>query len=106
MADRLDRLGMSRLIADKIARDPALLEVGLTNIARWVANGSDQPDKLNAWRDHILAAQASPEALQTLLALLREDSERAAFEREFAPFAGVLTTEEVAGFYDKCAFAH
>lgn len=106
MADRLDRLGMSRLIADKIARDPALLEVGLANIARWVANGSDQPHKLNAWRDRILAAQASPEALQTLLALLREDSERAAFEREFAPFAGVLTTEERRPFLLACSYTH
>jgi hypothetical protein len=106
MAERLDRLGMSRLIADKIARNPALLEIGLANIARWLAKGSDQPHKLQEWRDRILVAQRHPEALDALLALLRQDSEAAAFEREFAPFAGVLTAEEVDAFYNTCAFAH
>jgi len=37
---RFDKLGMFRLIADKIEREPALLQVGLDNIARWIANGA------------------------------------------------------------------
>ncbi len=106
MAERLDRLGMSRLIADKIARDPALLEIGLANIARWIANGSDQQHKLRDWHERILAAKSSPEALDALLVLLREDSESAAFEREFAPFAGVLTAEERRPFLLACSYAH
>ncbi len=106
MAERLDRLGMSRLIADKIARDPALLEIGLANIARWIANGSDQQHKLHEWRDCILAAQSSPEALARLLALLREDSEIAAYEREFAPFAGVMSAEERRPFLLACSYTH
>lgn len=106
MADRLDRLGMSRLIADKIERDPVLLQTGLDNIARWIARGSDQPGKLLEWRARILAAQQSSAAMADLLALLREDSERAAYEREFAPFAGVLNASETNAFYDTCAFVH
>lgn len=97
---------MSHLIADKIARDPALLNIGLTNIARWIAKGSGQQHKLYEWRERILAAQASYEALEILLALLRNDSEAAAFEREFAPFAGVLTTEERRPFLLACSYTH
>ncbi len=106
MAERLDRLGMFRLIADKIERDPALLEIGLANIARWMANGSDQQHKLREWQDRIVAAQRSPEGLAALLALLREDGERAGYEREFAPFAGVLTTMERRPFILECSYAH
>jgi hypothetical protein len=106
MADRLDRLGMSRLIADKIARDPALLEIGLANIARWTAQGRDQPQKLQEWRERILAAQSSRDGLASLLELLREDSEDAAYEREFAPFAGVLSAEERRPFLLACSYTH
>lgn len=106
MPERLDRLGMSRLIADKIARDPALLEIGLANIARWIANGSDQQHKLREWHERITAAQQSPKGMAQLLILLREDSERAEYEREFAPFAGVLTPEEVNAFFETCAYVH
>lgn len=106
MAERLNRLGMSRLIADKIERDPQLLEIGLANIARWIAKGSDQPHKLEEWRQRILAAQKSEKGMSALVGLLREDSERAEFERNFAPFAGVLTSKEVNSFFDECAYAH
>src|SRR5690606_16021186 len=60
-AKRFDRLGMYRLIADKIESDPGLLQIGLENIDRWIANGSDQPLKLEEWRGRILAAQHSKE---------------------------------------------
>jgi hypothetical protein len=36
------RLKMYRLIADKLERQPELLDVGLENVARWIANGSTQ----------------------------------------------------------------
>ena len=32
-----DKIGMFRLIADKIERNPALLQIALDNIARWIA---------------------------------------------------------------------
>ncbi len=97
---------MSRLIADKIEHDPVLLEIGLENIVRWIANSIDQQHKLMEWRDRILAARKSPEGLLEILALLREDSERAEYEREFAPFAGVLTAMERRPFYLKCSYTH
>lgn len=44
------RLKMFHLIADKIERDSAWLQTGLDNIARWIANGSTQQDKLREAR--------------------------------------------------------
>lgn len=105
-AKRFDRLGMYRLIADRIENDPGLLQIGLENIDRWIANGSDQPLKLEEWRGRILAAQHSKEDWSALLALLREDAERAEFERNFAPFAGVLTAADRRPFILECSYAH
>ncbi|MCX6970094.1 MAG: hypothetical protein NTV93_08070 [Verrucomicrobia bacterium] len=104
--NRFDKLGMFRLIADKIARDPGLLQTGLDNIARWTANGADQQHRLRQWEGMIRAAQASKPGMETLLSALREDSEQAAHLREFAPFDGVLTTLERRPFILQCAFQH
>ena len=101
-----DKLGMFRLIADKIERDPSLLRVGLDNIARWISGGIDQQHRLRQWEEMIRAAQASDERMQVLLAALREDSERADHLRDFSPFAGILTTVERRAFYQECAFSH
>ena len=104
--ERLDKLGMFRLIADKIERDPAFLQVGLDNIARWIANGIDQQHRLRQWEEMIRAAQSSSAGRAALLAALREDSERAEHLRDFSPFDGVLTTMERRPFILQCAFTH
>ncbi len=101
-----DKIGMFRLIADKIARDPALLQIALGTIARWIASGADQQHRLRQWEGMIRQAQASKAGMEVLLAVLREDSERAAHLREFAPFDGVLTTMERRPFILRCAFQH
>jgi hypothetical protein len=101
-----DKIGMFRLIADKIERNPALLQIALGNIARWIANGADQQHRLRQWEGLIRQAQASKSGMEILLAALREDSERAAHLREFAPFDGVLTTLERRPFILQCAFQH
>ena len=100
------RLKMFHLIADKIERDPAWLQTGLDNIARWIANESTQQDKLREWERMILAARESGEGMEALLKALREDTERAEFFRNFAPFAGVLDRREHEIVDDICAFAH
>jgi hypothetical protein len=100
------RLKMFHLIADKIERDPAWLQTGLDNIARWIANGSTQQDKLREWERMILAARESGEGMEALLKALREDTERAEFFRNFAPFAGVLDRREHEIVDEICAFAH
>lgn len=100
------RLKMFRLIADKIERNPDFLQMGLDNIARWIANGSPQQDRLREWERMILAARESAEGMKALLNSLREDSERADFFRNFAPFAGVLDEREHKSIEEICAFAH
>jgi len=104
--ERFDKHGMFRLIADKIEREPSLMQVGLDNIARWIANGADQQHRLRQWEEMIRAAQSSPEGMAALLAALREDSERAEHLRDFSPFDGVLTTMERRPFILRCAFTH
>lgn len=106
LAARFDKLGMFRLIADKIERDPSLLQVGLDNMARWIANGADQQHRLRQWEAMIFAARESTEGLQALLAALREDSEKAEHLREFSPFDGILTAAERRPFILECAFTH
>ena len=103
---RFNKLGMFRLIADKIEQDPSLLQVGLENIARWLTNGADQQHRLRQWEALIIAAQTSKEGMQLLLAALRENNEKAEHLREFAPFAGILTTAERRPFILECAFTH
>jgi hypothetical protein len=96
------RLKMFHLIADKIERDPAWLQTGLENIARWIANDSTRQDKLREWERMILAAQESEEGMKARC----EDSERAEFFRNFAPFAGVLDTKERRTVSEISSFAH
>jgi hypothetical protein len=100
------RLNMFHLIADKIERDPALLQRDLDNIARWIANGSTQQDKLREWERMILAARKSGEGMEAQLKALREESERAEFFRNFALFAGVLTTAERRPLIQECSYSH
>jgi hypothetical protein len=100
------RRKMFHLIADKIEREPVWLQMGLENIARWIANGSTQQDKLREWEQLILAARESEEGMAALLRALREDGERADFFRNFAPFAGVLTTEEGRVINEICPWGH
>ena len=97
---------MFHLIADKIERNPDCLQTGLDNIARWIANGSPQQDKLREWERMILAAQETAEGMEALLKALREDNERAEFFRNFVPFAGVLDRREHEIVDEICAFAH
>lgn len=100
------RLKMYWLIADKLEWQPEFLDVGLENVARWIANGSTQQDKLREWERMILRAKESPEGMAYLQSALLEDTERAEFFRNFAPFAGVLTTAERRPLILECSFSH
>jgi hypothetical protein len=100
------RLKMYHLIADKLERQPELLDVSLENIARWIANGSTQQERLREWERLILRAKETPEGMADLQRALRENSERAEYFRNFAPFAGVLTTAERRPLILECSFSH
>jgi hypothetical protein len=91
--------------ADKIEGNPALLEIPLKNIARWIEMGRlGDIRPLVLWRERIEKAQASQEAFADLLAFLRDDGEDARFMKSCSPFPGVLTKEERRRF--TCAWTH
>ena len=93
-----------RLIADKIERDPELLEIPLENVRRWSASRRDGIDMLEEWRRRIEAAQSDSAAFDRLLALLRSDDEPSLHLKSYSPFPGILTSEEVDRF--TCAWRH
>ena len=94
------------LTADKLERDSSLLRIALENIDRWLANGYSAPHRLEHWRQIILRARATPEGLQELLGLLRDEGPEAKRLREFAPFAGVLTARERREVIRQCVYNH
>ncbi len=94
--DRVAQLRFER-IAEKIEREPGLLEIPLANIARWLAQGHSARKRLEGWRSMLAEARDSSEGLARLAALLRQDSAEASEWKAFSPFAGVLTHEELDG---------
>lgn len=80
---------MHRLIAQKIERDPLLLQIAASNLTRW-----QQSISTNS-QPYILAWQALlAQGLAACLAVATEDSERGTAMRQCSPFAGVLTPRE------------
>ncbi len=83
-------------IADKIEAEPALLEIPLSNIRRWLGNGHWATRELAQWRSWIEEAQGSPAGLRRLLERLRNDSEESRDWKGYDPFPGILSDKEIA----------
>lgn len=84
-----------RLIADKIEADPALLDIPLANIARWLAQGHSARVRLEGWRSMILDARASEQGMARLLYLLRDQDWESVLWKGYSPFPGILTKDEI-----------
>jgi hypothetical protein len=84
-----------RLMADKIEADPALLEIPLANIARWLAQGHSAVKRLEGWRSMIREAQVSHEGMEKLLFILRDEEWESMMWKGFSPFPGILTKDEL-----------
>lgn len=78
---------MHARVAEKLAGEPALLDVARRNLQRWLGR-SPQPALLE-WQELIDSL-----SLEELLILLRSPDERAARLRQSSPFAGILTPAE------------
>lgn len=92
-------------MADKIERQPELLEIPLANIERWIAMGRlGDVRPLIQWRGMIERARASGEGFAELLAVLRDHGEEARYLKSCSPFPGVLSEEELDQF--ACAWTH
>jgi hypothetical protein len=82
-------LAMHALIARKIERDPALLEIARRNVERWCARWKENPPAwLEEWRELL------SHSWQSIAALITGSDERATRLRQSSPFAGVLSNEE------------
>lgn len=94
-------LAMHQLVAEKIRRDPALLERAKKTLARWrgMVCPASQP-YLVEW-ERLLERGIEP-----CLAVATENSQRAAALRQSSPFAGLLTNQERFTFLRDWKRAH
>ena len=92
--DRIAQLRFER-IAEKIERQPGLLDIPLTNIERWLAQEHPARERLEGWRRIIAEARDSAAGMARLCGLLRADDASSNQWKAFSPFAGVLTRDEL-----------
>jgi hypothetical protein len=86
---------MHAVIAQKIQRDPRLLEIARNNIKRWETRSQGQvPSWLKEWKT--ILDRPWPQ----IAALLTEQSDNAVRLRQSTPFAGVLTSNERRRIYE------
>ena len=83
-------LALAQLVADKLERDPSLLETARANLTRWVAANGGRPQP--AYAEWLELIDRLP--LTAILGILRTDSENNRRLRQSSPFAGILTHEE------------
>ena len=82
-------LAMHCKIAQKISRDPKLLDKARTNLERWLAKSErPHPGYLGEWRE--VLARPWPEIAE-LMTSMNDEATRL---RSSSPFAGILTAEE------------
>ena len=89
-------LALAEAVAEKIRRDPSLLERAKDNLARWKEKRTTWPRCLEEWEEIL-----SDFPFEDVLALLVEDSEEGRRRRQSSPFTGILTATE-----RKAIFAH
>lgn len=88
-------LAMHCLIAQKIAAEPALLEVAKRNLAAWCQRyGEAVPRALREWQ--AILARPWPQ----IAALITDPGELAVRLRQSSPFAGVLAPAERRRVYE------
>lgn len=82
-------LAFDRLIAEKLQRDPTLLEKARANLARWL-----QTTDLRSAPDLLEWQRLLAQPLDKILAVLVSSGERAMRLRQSSPFCGILTPVE------------
>jgi len=86
-------LAMHRLIAEKVRREPALLEAAKATLARWrgIGDGSTRPYD-EQWE------RVLNEGLEATVRAALEESERGDAMRQCSPFPGILAPRERFAF--------
>ena len=94
-------LALHRLVAEKVRRDPALLDKAKENLVRWRLTGCENSRPyLDEWERLVNLG------IDACLAVATEDSERATALRQSSPFAGILTNDERSAFFRKWRREH
>jgi hypothetical protein len=88
-------LAMHAVMAQKIERDPKLLDVPRNNLKRWRMRWNQQPP---AWHDEWTGIMQRP--WSEIAAIITEPSEEGARLRQSSPFAGVLSSAERRRIYE------
>ena len=88
-------LSMHCKIAQKISRDPTLLEIPRRNLERWTKRAGGHPPRYILEWERILS-QSWP----TVAEFITSGSEQAVRLRQSSPFAGVLSPRERKQIYD------
>lgn len=88
-------------VGEHLRLDPSLVNCAREQLDRWEANARTNNDRrvlpaLQEWR-----ALLDSFTLDQLIALLREDSTRAARLRQSSPFAGLLPEEERLAIFQR-----
>lgn len=89
-------LAMSRLIVEKIRRQPELFNAARETLKHWKRIQCPRPSWLEEW-DKIFRTRLPEE----VLTLLTQDTEEGNRLRQSDPFCGVLTEEERLRFLDR-----
>ena len=95
-----DQLGLRyhQAIAEKIRREPALLEIAKENLRRWLAAEPEaKPSRARREWQQILAS----EDLAVIVRIMTDPSEDGHRRRQSTPFAGILTPEERRAIRDE-----
>ncbi|MBI2928890.1 MAG: hypothetical protein HYY24_24770 [Verrucomicrobia bacterium] len=88
-----DQLGLlyHRAMAEKIRRQPALLEIARENLRRWLAAEPDAtPSQARREWQRILDS----ESVEEIIRFMTDPTEEGHRLRQSTPFAGILTPEE------------
>ena len=88
-------LAMHTVIAQKIERDPELLNIARNNLERWRSRWDDD---VPAWYREWCEIMKHP--WPEIAAIITEPSEEGARLRQSSPFAGVLATEVRKRIYE------
>lgn len=89
-------LEMSRLVAQKIRREPELFQRALETLQHWKQIQQPFPHCLREW-DRIL----SQHELGEVLAILTQENEEGNRLRQSDPFCGILTEQERLQFLEE-----
>jgi hypothetical protein len=80
-------LAYHQLVAERIRRDPRLIEQALARVARWLAEGR-APHYARAWQSVLSGS------IEDVCRVVEADTEEARALRQATPFAGVIDPRE------------